>query len=380
MPCCRLLRVTQPLPGPETGSTAAPTKATSIPWFVPVFWGVVPVALVAGLTFVDHIPGTSIDLTVPYAAEGPGPTFNTLGEVEGLPVIQIEGADVDEVSGNLDMTTVSVRTGMTAGQYVIRSIFTDDTMVPIEHVIPADMSEEEMVELNKQAFLNSESAATVAAMRYLDKPTRVVVFELMDGAAAEGTLEAGDTITRIDGEEVGEPKQVQELIAKHAPGDEVDISFTRGEEEKQGTVTLGTHPKDDTKPLLGVTMTSEPDGDIKVNYNLNDIGGPSAGMMFSLAVIDKLSPGKLNGGKFVAGTGTIAEDGEVGPIGGIQHKIEGAKKSGAELFLAPAENCEEANKADAGDMVVAKVDTLDDAVKAMEDFSAGRDVKTCAAK
>ena len=114
-----------------------------------------------------------------------------------------------------------------------------------------------------------------------------------------------------------------------------------------------------------------------MNYNLNDIGGPSAGMMFSLAVIDKLTPGALNGGKFVAGTGTINEDGEVGPIGGIVHKVHAAQEAGAELFLAPADNCAEAVSRDTGDMVVAKVHTLDDAIEAMQNFAEGNAVETC---
>ena len=89
---------------------------------------------------------------------------------------------------------------------------------------------------------------------------------------------------------------------------------------------------------------------------------------------------RLNGGKFVAGTGTINEDGQVGPIGGITHKIEGARDGGAELFLAPEKNCAEASKVDSGDMVVAKVGTLEDAIAAMEAFSTGGDVQTCEAE
>ena len=129
--------------------------------------------------------------------------------------------------------------------------------------------------------------------------------------------------------------------------------------------------------MLGILMDSEPADGLKVHYNLNDIGGPSAGMMFSLAVIDKLTPGELNGGKFVAGTGTINDDGEVGPIGGITHKIRGSRDEGAELFLAPKGNCDAVKQADAGDMTVAAVSTLQEAVDAMEAFAAGRDVPTC---
>ena len=100
-------------------------------------------------------------------------------------------------------------------------------------------------------------------------------------------------------------------------------------------------------------------------------------MMFSLAVIDKLSPGELNAGKFVAGTGTIAEDGTVGPIGGIEHKVEAASEAGAELFLAPRDNCAEALRGKHGDMTIAAVGNIDDAVKAMDDFGRGETPQLC---
>lgn len=326
------------------------------------------------------IPGTPLRLTVPYAAEGPGPTFNTLDEIEGHPVVEIEGAEVDQTAGALDMTTVSVRTNMSLGQAIGRWAVNGDTLVPIEQIMPKDLSEEEMRERNAQAFVSSEAAATVAAMRHLGEPTRVVVYDVMDGTAAADAIESKDVITAVDGEKVTAPQQVQDLVRKHKPGEEVTVVFTRGEEkEKSVTLKLGKNPEDESLPLLGITMTSEPDGDISVNYNLNDVGGPSAGMIFSLAVIDKLSPGELNGGRHVAGTGTIAEDGSVGPIGGIKHKIEAAHDAGAELFLAPEKNCAEAVKADAGEMVIASVSSLDDAIGAMSAFANEEQVKTCSA-
>ncbi|WKK62299.1 PDZ domain-containing protein [Corynebacterium sp. P3-F1] len=334
----------------------------------------------AVLLVLGGIPGTPIKLTVPFAAESAGPTFNTLADVDGTPVIQIEGGEIDETSGSLDMTTVSVRTNMTMGQALGRWLFSHDTLVPIGQVLPQNMTDEELKQHNEASFVASEAAATVAAMKHLGEPTKVIVHDVLDGTAAAGELGANDTITAVDGKEVAEPQQVQDTVRTKKPGDEVTITYTRGEEgSREVTVALGKNPEDEDLPLLGITMTSEPAGDINVTYNLNDVGGPSAGMIFSLAVIDKLSPGELNGGRNVAGTGTIDEDGSVGPIGGITHKIEGARDGGAELFLAPEKNCAEARKADSGDMVVAKVGTLDDAISAMHAFSSGQPVETCQA-
>lgn len=340
-------------------------------------WGTVPVVLLAGALSIDHVPGTDIKLTVPYAAQGPGPTFDTLSEVEGVPVVDVEGAPTLDTGGKLNMTTVSVRTNMTLAQALARWITTDDTIVPIEQIFPPNVGEEQMREVNQQAFVASEASATVAAMHYLGRPTVVKVHDVVEGGAADGAIEPGDTIVEVAGEKMVAPGDVQDAVRALRPGDEVELKLEREGTPVEARVTLGENPDEPDKALLGILMTSEPAGGLTVHYNLNDIGGPSAGMMFSLAVIDKLTEGELNGGKFVAGTGTVNEDGEVGPIGGIEHKIRGSRDEGAELFLAPEGNCQAVKATDAGGMTVAAVADLDDAVAAMEDFAAGREVRGC---
>lgn len=342
-----------------------------------VVWGTVPLVLLAGALSLDRIPGTDIQLTVPYAAQGPGPTFDTLGEVAGEPVVDVEGSEILDTGGKLNMTTVSVRTNMTLAQALGRWITTDDTIVPLDQIFPPDVGEDEMREFNQQAFVASEASATVAAMRYLGRPTVVQVHDVVEGGAAEGKLEPGDRIAKAGATEVQKPSDVQEAVRALKPGDTIELTLEREDKQREVQVELGENPHKKGEAMLGILMSSEPAGGLEVHYNLNDIGGPSAGMMFSLAVIDKLTPGELNGGKFVAGTGTISEDGEVGPIGGIDHKIRGSRDEGAELFLAPAGNCDIVKATDSGDMVVAAVSTIDEAVKAMEDFAADREVTTC---
>ena len=331
----------------------------------------------SALATMDHIPGTDISLTVPYAAEGPGPMFNTLGEQDNVPVVEISGEPVDETAGALEMTTVSVRTNMTLAQAMGRWLTTGDTLVPIEQVFPPDMSEKEIEQSNQQAFTSSEAAATVAAMNHLGRPVQIVVADTIEDSAAVDHIEAEDVIIAVDGQPVDQPGQVQEQVRAKSPGEEITLTVRRGGDEVEETITLGENPHESGVPMLGILMTSEPTDGIEVEYNLQDVGGPSAGMIFSLAVIDKLSPGELNGGRLVAGTGTISEDGTVGPIGGIVHKVRAAEEKGTELFLAPADNCTEAISRDHGDMVIAKVTTLDDAITAMADFDAGRDVEEC---
>ena len=355
--------------------TATPTPANRR--MRTLVWGAVPVLALSALVSLDHVPGTDISLTVPYAAEGPGPMFDTLGEVEGTPVVEIEGTEPDETAGELRMTTVSVRSGMTLAQALSRWLLTDDTLVPLEQVFPPDMSPEEVEQSNKAAFSSSEAAATVAAMNHLGLPVEIVVAETIGGSAAAGRLEAGDVIIGVDGQSVDKPGQVQEIVRAKEPGEEITLGLRRDGDTRTETLELGANPQDEKLAMLGVYMNSRPVNGVEVSYNLQDIGGPSAGMIFSLAVIDKLSPGELNAGRTVAGTGTIAEDGTVGPIGGIEHKVRAAAEDGVELFLSPAANCAEALKGQQGDMVIAQVTTLDEAITAMEDFGAGRDVLTC---
>src|SRR5699024_11532657 len=128
-----------------------------------------------------------------------------------------------------------------------------------------------------------------------------------------------------------EPAEVQEIIRAKSPGDAVTLTLENDGKKREETVTLGEHPHDSEIPLLGVTMSSAPRDGMNVTYNLQDVGGPSAGMMFSFAVIDKLTEDDLTEGHFVAGTGTIAADGTVGPIGDIGHKVEASQEAGAEL-------------------------------------------------
>lgn len=337
-----------------------------------------PVVALSALVSMDHVPGTDIPLTVPYAAEGPGPMFDTLGEVEGTPVVEVDGAEVDDTAGELRMTTVSVRSNMTLAQALGRWLTTDDTLVPVEQVFPPGLSPDEVEQLNQQAFTSSEAAATVAAMNHLGRPVEIAVVDVLPDSAASGIIEPEDVIVGVDGSSVDKPGQVQELVRAKEPGDRVTVELQRDGERVSEVIELGASPQDEKTPMLGVLMGSQPTDGVEVDYNLQDIGGPSAGMIFSLAVIDKLSDGELNAGRKVAGTGTIAEDGTVGPIGGIGHKVRAAAADDVELFLAPAANCAEALSGNGdGDMVIAKVDTLEDAIDAMADFGAGRDVASC---
>jgi len=316
-------------------------------------------------------------VTVPYVALGPGPTFDTLGEVDGKEVVDIEGADVHQTSGHLNMTTVSQRDGLTLGQALVFWASGRDQLLPRDLVYPPGKTREEVDEANTQDFRNSENSAEYAALHYLKYPMSVTVESIDDKGPSKGKLQAGDAIDGVNNTPVADLAQFQELLKGTKPGDVVSLDYRR-KNAPAGTVdiTLGSHPER-AQGFLGVNVLDAPWAPFTIDFNLANIGGPSAGLMFSLAVVDKLTTGDLNGGKFVAGTGTITADGKVGPIGGITHKMYAAQEAGATVFMVPAENCAEAKTAEDDDLRMIKVNTLTDAVESLKSYSAGGEAPTC---
>lgn len=314
-------------------------------------------------------------LPVPLVALGPGPTFNTLDSVKGTPVVAITGLPTYPTSGNLNMTTVSVTDQLTLFNAIGFWASPDHQVVPRDTVFPPGKSEEQVQQENTDQFASSEANAEVAALTDLKLPTRVVVSALTAGSPATGHLEPGDEIVTVAGKAVSNPQQVSDALAGTRPGQSVVITYRRDGRQQDATVVLGANPSL-PQGFLGVRPGIEPVGGT-ITISLGDIGGPSAGLMFTLAVIDKLTPGELNGGRFIAGTGTIDPDGTVGAIGGIPFKMMAARAAGATTFLVPAANCAEAAANDPDGLSLVRVATLGDALTALDALRANKPVTGC---
>ena len=314
---------------------------------------------------------------VPYVALGPGPTYDTLGELGGKTVVVIDGEQTYPTGGQLNMTTVSVSDGMTLFDALGKWVSGRYAIVPREEIFPPTKTEEQVEQENARAFQDSETNAEAAALTYLDYPTMVVVNSVVAEAPADGNLEPGDEIVAINGVEITSADQVREVLAGTKPGDPVDVRYQRGPTTGSVQVTLAPHPDDEQRGFLGVSPANHPDVPFDITISLADVGGPSAGLMFALAIVDKLTPGELNGGDFVAGTGEIDSDGNVGPIGGIPFKMAAARDAGATVFLVPQDNCLEARQRAPAGLRLVKVDTLADAVTSLEALNAGRDAPSC---
>ncbi|WP_328602409.1 YlbL family protein [Nocardia terrae] len=335
------------------------------------------VTLLAALVPILVLGVVGSVVTVPFVALGPGPTFNTLGEVEGKQVVDVEGAEVKPTSGNLNMTTVSVRDKLNIFEAIGLWIDGQHGLVPRAEVYPPGQSRDEVDKSNQQQFKDSEDSAELAAFNYLKLPTAVELANVADDGPAKDLLKKGDEIVSIDGKAVATTKDVVSAVSSTKPGTPVHIVVRRDSADQTVEVTVGARPDDSGKGYLGVTPNEISKGPVKVDFNLGEIGGPSAGLMFTLAVIDKLTTGDLSGGKFVAGTGTIDPDGKVGPIGGIQYKMIAAREAGAVTFMVPAANCNEAAQRTPEGLRLVKVENLSGAVQALQDINAGKDVPSC---
>lgn len=321
--------------------------------------------------------GIATEVTVPFVALGPGPTFDTLGEADGKPVVQIDGVEPDPTSGQLRMTTVGVNDNLTLAQALTAWVGSRYTLAPRETVYPPNVSKDDVRAADQAMFTQSERSAELAALHHLDMPVAVTVAGVGDDAPATGLLREGDRIVAVDGEPVTTAGSVQRAVGAVPPGTELAVRVRRDGVDEDVPVTVASRPGEPDRGFLGITTEEVPEVPFTVTFNLADIGGPSAGLMFSLAVVDKLSPGPLNGGLAVAGTGTIDSDGKVGPIGGITHKLAGAVDDGAAVFLVPAENCAEALTDVPDGLRLVKVESLDGAIDALATVAAGGDAPTC---
>ncbi|MFE7564519.1 PDZ domain-containing protein [Kitasatospora sp. NPDC057500] len=328
----------------------------------------------------------SVLMKVPYTEMSPGPTYNTLGvqEKTGTPVITITGHESFPASGHLNMTTVQV-TGAKYEPSLVNAVvgwLRDDVLVvPHDNVYPKGQSDADAKRQNAEEFALSEDHARTAALSQLGIPmgSELIVQSVTAGAPAEGRLHAGDQIVAVDGTPVADADAVAKAVTRHQPGEAA--VFTVVPRVKDGSaepgvrtdISVPTVKSPDTgSAMVGIRPGLRHTYPFRIDIGLQDVGGPSAGLMFSLGIIDKLTPGDLTGGRFVAGTGTITDEGEVGPIGGIAMKLIAARDAGAEYFLAPAANCAEAAKNTPSGLDLVKVETLDGALKALEQIRSGQ--------
>jgi PDZ domain-containing protein len=306
---------------------------------------------------------------LPYVTYEPGLTVDVLGQENGKEIIQVQGHRTYRDDGELRMTTVYVsrpRTDIRLYELMTDWLSRKDAVYPYDAVYQPDETDADSKTEGAVDMVSSQDAAVAVALHelgYRAKPAIEVLF-VDPGSPADGRLHVRDIFLRVNGEKITDADQLKQAISGTEPGDPVHFTVLRDGRHVEVSVVP---EEDEGEPRVGIQLGGGFIFPFDVEVNINpDIGGPSAGLMFSLGIYDTLTPGSLTGGQTVAGTGTIDASGKVGPIGGIQQKIAGASGDGAELFLVPPDNCKDAIGAQNGDMRLVKAPTMHSAVESIE--------------
>ena len=318
---------------------------------------------------------------MPYVTYEPGTTIDVLGETDGKEIIQVSGHKVYRDAGELRMTTVLVSTpGARLDLFTLMAdwLNPDDAVYPYDAVYAPDLDQEENREDGQVEMVTSQDAAAAAALRELgfEVDPVIEVAAVTDDTPAAGKLQVRDVLLKVGGIEIKSGDDVAEAVTSAAQGEPVEFEVRRGGAEGKIVKVSITPTMIDGFQRVGIRIGTGFDLPFDVSVNIDEsIGGPSAGLMFSLAIYDTLTPASLTDGKVVAGTGTIDDQGKVGPIGGVQQKIVGAREAGGELFLVPPDNCSDALDADNGSMRLVKAVTMHAAVQAIEKWVKNPDAK-----
>jgi Lon-like protease len=335
---------------------------------------------IAGLATLIAI-AVAVLVPVPYVILLPGPTLNTLGsDSSGQPLISISGHSTYPTTGHLNMVTVGLHGGpgvrLTIFQALRGWLSPSNSVVPEAELFPPGQTAQQTQAQDTEQMASSQEMATAAALSvlHIGYQTQVEVMRTVPGYPASTVLKAGDVIEAVDGKPVTGQTGLASLVTAHPAGTVLQLTVLRAGK----TLTLPVASKNSGgTPIIGVQVQEQFKFPFTVKISVGNIGGPSAGMMFALGIIDKLSPVNLTGGKFIAGTGEITQTGQVQPIGGIQQKMVAARAAGATVFLTPAGNCANTAGAVPAGLRIVKVSTLSQAVSDLEAIKAAKPVPSC---
>lgn len=328
----------------------------------------------------------AVPISMPYYAMSPGPVSDVSDYVQ-------VAEPFETTEGELFFLTVSLQE-VNVIEWVAAKLDGRVDLAPVQNIRPAGVSQEELRVYNLDLMDRSKEDAKYVALTYLGydvtyNGSGALISSTIEDSAAEGTLEPGDVIVAVDGEPVEFSSDAVDLIGGRAPGDELTLTIERADADHPDVVetldillVLGPYKfidengnvlDDPDRGMAGVMLTDAPVEvvfPVDVVIDSQNIGGPSAGLMFTLEIIDALTEEDLTQGRRIAGTGTIDADGNVGPIGGMRQKTFGAIDAGAEYLLVPVDNWDEAVDAAADDIVLVKVATIQDAMTFLASLSA----------
>lgn len=326
-------------------------------------------------------------LPAPYVIDHPGPTYDTLGVVDGTQgeyeLISISGRPTFETTGEIRLTTVT-RSGnpeSLPGWFDVIAGWFDParTVIPVNVAYPPGVTLEENREAARVEMENSQQESIAAALSNVGiaYESYLVIVSAMEGGPSEGVLLEGDVVVSAGGQKPSTVTELRELIRLSGANRPFPMTVTRDGELVEIEVVPRMSQGAEPVPMIGILVGGRYSFPLEIEIALENVGGPSAGVVFALGVVEKLTDEDLTGGRVIAGTGTISADGDVGSIGGVRHKMNGAKKDGATVFIAPAGNCADIVGYEPDGLTVVPVATLQQAVDALRSLQAGQSVPEC---
>jgi PDZ domain-containing protein len=325
-----------------------------------------PLYLVGALFLMGALALAAWNIQLPYLAFSSGPVSDAADAVTA------EDVDTFPPNGELLMLTV-VSQDVNLFEALIAGLDPTIDLVPKEAYQPPDETDEEYRKRVLAQMDDSQTRAITVALGYLGYdmvPIDVRITDLIDDAPSSEVLEIGDSVNSFDGVEIVNSTDLTDALEGHHPGDLVEVGITREGTDRTVEVELAERPDDSGGAMIGITVGQLTEPPFPVSIDAGAVGGPSAGMMHTLAIVDTLTPGELTQGHVIAGTGTIDYDGTVGSIGGIRQKIVGAEAAGAEFVLVPEGNYDEALTAERKAIEIIPVATLQDALDFLETLGA----------
>ncbi|MGY6500409.1 MAG: YlbL family protein [Acidimicrobiales bacterium] len=361
-----------PPPAPPANDASPPVeppkrRRLSRGWKI-ALWVAIPLALLGSAV------GAAAVVKVPYWSYAPGSIRDT------APIVQVEGAEVFPVEGSISFATVSIRGRLTALEWAIAMIDPDATVVPEVDVL-GDRDENENRQINLQLMDMSTQTSSYVALERLGYDVEIlgtgaIILAVVDDSPALGVLEVGDTVVEVDGQPVTVADELIATISGRSPGTQVTLGVTAlgSTEVEERTVTLAAREDDPTQAFLGVFPQTRDllyDFPVEIDFAVGSVGGPSAGLAFTLALLDALTPGELTGGLDIAATGTMDSGGNVGLIGGLEYKAVAARRQGVDIFFVPAGQPEEelalAQRMAGSSVRVVPVSTLDEVLAVLQE-------------
>jgi PDZ domain-containing protein len=325
-----------------------------------------PLYLVGALFLVGALALAAWNIELPYLAFSSGPVS------DAADAITAEDVDTFPPNGELLMLTV-VSQDVNLFEALIAGLDPTIDLVPKEAYQPPDETDEEYRQRVLAQMDDAQTRAITVALGYLGYDMisiDVRVTDLIDDAPSSEVLEIGDSVNSFDGVEIVNSTDLTDALEGHHPGDLVQVGITREGTDRTVEVELAERPDDSGGAMIGITVGQLTEPPFPVSIDAGAVGGPSVGMMHTLAIVDTLTPGELTQGHVIAGTGTIDYDGSVGSIGGIRQKIVGAEAAGAEFVLVPEGNYDEALTAERKAIEIIPVATLQDALDFLETLGA----------